>query len=97
MPTGAFNICCPRDCVSRTANVERTGRHKWIKSRGKECWAPVHGGGGMEFFEEMYMLNKCRMNEFGDEFIDSCGFPDIEKYLTMLLHNIATPYSLGSF
>ena len=21
-----FNICCPRDCVSRTANVERTGR-----------------------------------------------------------------------
>ena len=46
MPTGAFNICCPRDCVSRhnggtrgapimprdavsrTANVERTGRHK---------------------------------------------------------------------
>ena len=61
MPTGAFNICCPRDCVSRhngseitidsegykggtrgapvmprdavsrTANVERTGRHKWVK------------------------------------------------------------------
>ena len=30
MPTGAFNICCPRDCVSRTANVERTGRHKWV-------------------------------------------------------------------
>ena len=27
MPTGAFNICCPRDCVSRTANVERTVRH----------------------------------------------------------------------
>ena len=27
MPTGAFNICCPRDCVSRTANVESTGRH----------------------------------------------------------------------
>ena len=20
MPNGAFNICCPRDCVSRTAN-----------------------------------------------------------------------------
>ena len=20
MPTGLFNICCPRDCVSRTAN-----------------------------------------------------------------------------
>ena len=61
MPTGAFNICCPRDyvsrlnggisgaplkllrvdsalralssrtAVSRTANVERTGRHKWVK------------------------------------------------------------------
>ena len=31
MPTGAFNICCPRDVVSRTANVERTGRHKWVK------------------------------------------------------------------
>ena len=30
MPTGAFNICCPRDAVSRTANVERTGRHKWV-------------------------------------------------------------------
>ena len=27
MPNGAFNICCPRDCVSRTANVERTVRH----------------------------------------------------------------------
>ena len=22
MPSGSFNICCPRDCVSRTANVE---------------------------------------------------------------------------
>ena len=21
----------PRDAVSRTANVERTGRHKWVK------------------------------------------------------------------
>jgi len=21
----------PRDTVSRTANVERTGRHKWVK------------------------------------------------------------------
>ena len=49
MPTGAFNNCCPRDCVSRhnggtrgspimprdavsrTAIVERTGRHKWVK------------------------------------------------------------------
>ena len=31
MPTGAFNICCPRDAVSRTANVKRTGRHKWVK------------------------------------------------------------------
>ena len=49
MPTGAFNICCPRDCVSRhnggttgspliprdavsrTANVKRTVRHKWVK------------------------------------------------------------------
>ena len=27
MPNGAFNICCPRDAVSRTANVERTARH----------------------------------------------------------------------
>ena len=27
MPNGAFNICCPKDCVSRTANVERTARH----------------------------------------------------------------------
>ena len=49
MPTVAFNICCPRDCVSRhnvgtrgvpimprdavsrTANVERNGGHKWVK------------------------------------------------------------------
>ena len=23
----------PRDAVSRTANVERTGRHKWVKIR----------------------------------------------------------------
>ena len=30
MPSGAFNICCPRDCVSRTANVERTARHYWV-------------------------------------------------------------------
>ena len=27
MPSGSFNICCPRDCVSRTANVEGTARH----------------------------------------------------------------------
>ena len=33
MPTGAFNICCLRDCVSRTANVERTGQHKCVKDR----------------------------------------------------------------
>ena len=25
MPTVAFNIYCPRDCVSRKANVERNG------------------------------------------------------------------------
>ena len=49
MPTVAFNMCCPRDCVcwhnggtsgapimpraavSRTANVERNGGHKWVK------------------------------------------------------------------
>ena len=31
MTNGAFNICCPRDCVSRTANVERTVRHYWVK------------------------------------------------------------------
>ena len=24
----------PRDAVSRTANVERTGRHKWVKGSG---------------------------------------------------------------
>ena len=23
----------PRDAVSRTANVERTGRHKWVNSK----------------------------------------------------------------
>ena len=27
MPNGKFNICCPRDAVSRTANVEHTARH----------------------------------------------------------------------
>ena len=26
-----FHMCCPRDCVSRTANVERNGGHKWVK------------------------------------------------------------------
>ena len=49
MPTVAFNICCPRnwvsrhnggvadapiiprDAISRTANVERNGGHKWVK------------------------------------------------------------------
>ena len=31
MPTVAFNICCLKDCVSRTANVERNGGHKWVK------------------------------------------------------------------
>ena len=31
MPTVAFNICCPRDAVSRTANVERNGGQKWVK------------------------------------------------------------------
>ena len=33
MPTVAFNICCPRECVSRTANVERIGGHKWVKMK----------------------------------------------------------------
>jgi len=32
MPTGAFNIYCPRDAFSLTANVERTGRHKWVNA-----------------------------------------------------------------
>ena len=31
MPTVAFNICCPSDCVSRTANVERNGGNKWLR------------------------------------------------------------------
>ena len=70
MPTVVFNICCPRDCVSRhnggtsgaplkplrvdsalralstlrglrgapvsrTANVERTGRHKWVNTHSE--------------------------------------------------------------
>ena len=57
MPTGAFSICCPRDCVSRhnggtsgallmprdavsrTANVERTGQHKWVKECKRESRA----------------------------------------------------------
>ena len=26
----------PRDAVSRTANVERTGRHKWVKEQVKK-------------------------------------------------------------
>ena len=35
MPTVAFNICCPRDAVSRTANVgtwlrKRNGGKKWV-------------------------------------------------------------------
>jgi len=30
LPTVAFNICCPRDAVSRTANFERNGGHKWV-------------------------------------------------------------------
>ena len=30
MPTGAFNICCPRDAVYRTANVEHNGGQKWV-------------------------------------------------------------------
>ena len=25
----------PRDAVSRTANVERTGRHKWVNENGR--------------------------------------------------------------
>ena len=33
MPTGAFNICCPRDAVSRSANVELTVRLKWAKKK----------------------------------------------------------------
>ena len=61
MPTVAFNICCPRGCVSRhnggtsgaplkplrddsalravsrTANVERTGRHKWVNLTRVHC------------------------------------------------------------
>ena len=55
MSTGAFNICCPRDCVSRhnggtsgapimprdavsrTANVERTGRHKCVNYSRQKC------------------------------------------------------------
>jgi len=66
MPIVAFNICCPRDCVSegfkggtrgapimsrdavsRTANVERNGGHKWVphgtetrKCLGRQCAWP---------------------------------------------------------
>ena len=41
VPTVAFlqlrsNICCPRDAVSRTANVEHNGGHKWVKSERSE-------------------------------------------------------------
>ena len=28
----------PRDAVSRTANVERTGRHKWVKGHELLHW-----------------------------------------------------------
>ena len=31
MPTVSFYICCPRDAVSRTANVERSGGHERVK------------------------------------------------------------------
>ena len=33
MPTVAFNICCPRDAVSRTANVGTVGINGLILSR----------------------------------------------------------------
>ena len=33
MPTVAFNICCPRDCVSRTANVGTVGINGLIPTR----------------------------------------------------------------
>jgi len=42
MPNGAFNICCPRDCVSRTANVERTVRHEWVKWDRAEAFCTAH-------------------------------------------------------
>ena len=28
----------PRDAVSRTANVERNGGHKWVNVYGKSFW-----------------------------------------------------------
>ena len=38
----------PRDAVSRTANVERTGRHKWVKFKKAFCekaaWAYLRSG-----------------------------------------------------
>ena len=47
LPTVAFNICCPRDCVSRTANVERNGGHKWVKPIRVGIWV----GAGVIIFE----------------------------------------------
>ena len=38
MPTVAFNNCCPRDCVSRTANVGTVGKNELMKnSIGRAC------------------------------------------------------------
>ena len=33
----------PRDAVSRTANVERNGDHKWVKPLGTTCCRDVWG------------------------------------------------------
>ena len=39
MPTVAFNICCPRDAVSRTANIERNGGQKWVNCTASQRWS----------------------------------------------------------
>ena len=31
----------PRDAVSRTANVERTGQHKWVNSQYSEYYIEI--------------------------------------------------------
>ena len=71
----------PRDAVSRTANVERTGRHKWVKSF--RLWVSAQGS-------TLLFLAKSNEIQYGLKlklkvWTQVCYFPFLERYRNVYL------------
>ena len=46
----------PRDAVSRTANVERIGRHKWVKSLRGDLTFPLLNRSFLSHFNKFFQI-----------------------------------------